>query len=49
MTVEIERAQAAGLHVHHDGTDYYFCGRGCRLDFDEDPARFLDPAYIPSM
>jgi YHS domain-containing protein len=35
--------------VDHEGTAYYFCGRGCRLDFEEDPDRFLDPSYVPSM
>ena len=28
---------------------YYFCGKGCGLDFDENPARILDPSYTPSM
>ena len=49
MTVDIEAARATGLHFHYARTDYYFCGRGCRLDFEEDPARFLDPGHIPSM
>ena len=49
MTVEIETATARDLHLNHAGTDYYFCGRGCKLDFGEDPGRFLDPKYIPSM
>ena len=35
--------------VEHDGTTYYFCSRGCRLDFEEDPERYLDPSYKPSM
>ncbi len=33
----------------HEGQTYYFCGRGCKLDFEEDPGRYLDPAYKPSM
>lgn len=33
----------------HDGEMYYFCGRGCKLDFEEEPAKFFDPSYIPSM
>ena len=37
-------------HRHtHDGQEYVFCGRGCKLDFDEDPERYLDPEYVPSM
>ena len=31
------------------GTTYYFCGRGCLLDFQEDPGHYLDPGYVPSM
>ena len=49
MTVDIETAKGKGLHFQHAGADYFFCGKGCRLDFEEDPGRFLDPKYIPSM
>jgi len=49
MTVTVEVAQAAGLSVEHEGTTYYFCGRGCLLDFSEDPARVLAPDYRPHM
>ena len=49
MTVQIDRAVAAGLHTDHVGTDYYFCGRGCLLDFGEDPQRYLAPGYAPTM
>ena len=31
------------------GHAYYFCGTGCKLDFDEDPARVFAPDYRPSM
>lgn len=49
MTVETATAQAKGLHSDYDGRDFFFCGRGCKLDFDEDPNRYLDPSHIPSM
>lgn len=49
MTVEPESARAKGLHLQHRGADYFFCGRGCKLDFEEDPDRYLDPRYVPSM
>ncbi len=49
MTVERESARARDLHSRHADTDYYFCGKGCKLDFDEDPERYLDPDYVPSM
>ena len=49
MTVEIGAARAAGLLTDHDGTTYYFCAKGCLLDFREDPEQYLDPDYVPSM
>lgn len=49
MSVERDGARAKGLHSRHNDTDYFFCGKGCKLEFDEDPARYLDPTYVPSM
>ena len=49
MTVEPEGARAKGLHSSYGSGDYVFCGKGCKLEFDEDPERYLDPAYAPSM
>ena len=49
MTVDPATAKPKGLHTQHEGTDYYFCGKGCLLEFGDDPARFLDPSYVPSM
>lgn len=49
MTVEPDSARATGLHSSYQGTDYFFCGKGCKLEFDEDPAHYLDPSYVPSM
>ena len=46
MEVVIEGAQ----HVfEYEGTTYYFCAKGCRLDFEDDPERILAPDYEPSM
>ena len=49
MHVNPEVAKAAGLTAEHEGTAYYFCGRGCRLEFLDDPKRFFDPEYLPRM
>lgn len=49
MAVEPDAARAKGLHSAYQGNDYYFCGKGCKLEFDEDPGRYIDPAYVPSM
>ena len=41
MTVEVARAEAAGLLLEHEGRTYAFCGAGCRRTFVEDPAEYL--------
>jgi P-type Cu+ transporter len=46
MEVETEGAQ---LTAEHEGKTYYFCSRGCMLDFKDDPDQYLDPSYTPSM
>ena len=46
MEVRIEGAQ----HVaQYEGETYYFCAKGCRLDFEDDPERVLAPDYEPTM
>lgn len=37
------------LSFEHDGRTYWFCGKGCLLDFKDDPDRYLDPDYTPTM
>jgi YHS domain-containing protein len=49
MQVNREIAVAQALTSDLDGETYYFCGTGCKLDFDENPARILDPSYQPHM
>jgi Cu+-exporting ATPase len=49
MTVDPETARERGLHVRHEDVDYFFCGKGCKLDFLEEPATFLAPDYQPHM
>jgi Cu+-exporting ATPase len=49
MRVDPETARAKGLTLTHDGREYAFCGKGCLLDFKDEPAKFLDPSYQPSM
>jgi len=39
--------QAAQWTAEHGGRTYYFCSRGCMLDFKDDPDKYLDPAYKP--
>ncbi len=49
MEVNPEVAEAQGFTAEHDGQTYHFCGRGCLLDFSDDPARIFDPGYEPHM
>ena len=49
MDVNREIATAQGLTAEHAGETYYFCGMGCKLDFDEEPSKFFDPSYEPHM
>lgn len=49
MTVDPATARASGLVAEHDGQTYYFCGKGCLLEFRDDPDTILAPGYTPSM
>ncbi len=49
MTVEPEQARAKGLASIFEGREYVFCGKGCFLEFGDDPERFLAADYVPEM
>jgi YHS domain-containing protein len=49
MTVGIEEARAKGLLITHLDRQYVFCGRGCFLEFRDDPETFLESGYKPAM
>jgi YHS domain-containing protein len=34
------------LSVEHDGATYWFCGKGCLLDFRDDPHGFLPADHV---
>ncbi len=44
MDVDTETSK---LSLEHDGTTWWFCGKGCLLEFKDDPDKYLDPAYVP--
>jgi Cu+-exporting ATPase len=44
MDVDTETSK---LSLEHDGATYWFCGKGCLLEFKDDPDKYLDPAYVP--
>jgi YHS domain-containing protein len=49
MRVDAEAARARGLTLTHEGHEYVFCGKGCLLEFRDDPATYLDPRHLPTM
>ena len=49
MQVDPETARTRGLTFTHDGREYVFCGKGCMLEFKDEPATFLAEDYQPSM
>ena len=49
MAVDPAEATGNGLVLTHEDNVYVFCSTGCFLEFRDDPAWFLDPAYTPTM
>lgn len=49
MNVDPANAAGAGLTAEYEGKTYYFCGKGCKLEFGDDPAKYLTADYQPSM
>ncbi len=49
MTVDTQTARAVGLVAEYHGGTYFFCGKGCLLDFRDDPETVLDPNNKPAM
>jgi YHS domain-containing protein len=49
MTVDPAQAESKALSTEHEGKTYYFCGRGCMLDFKQDPDKYLAAGNEPSI
>lgn len=49
MTVDIEMARLRGLVHTHEGREYAFCGKGCMLEFRDNPGEYLAAGHQPSM
>lgn len=39
--MQVDTKHPPGGSYKYQGTTYYFCGRGCRLEFEEDPDGYL--------
>ena len=46
--MEVDTATSL-LSFEYDGVTYWFCGKGCLLDFKDDPAAYLAADRAPSM
>ena len=49
MTVNIEEARGKGLAKTYEGRECVFCGKGCFLEFGDDPETFLAVGFTPTM
>ncbi len=49
MTVDLAQARGKGLTAELEGREYAFCGKGCLLEFRDEPERFLAEGYVPEM
>lgn len=49
MHVDPDEAQNRGLSLTVADREYVFCGKGCFLEFRDDPDRFLSADYTPAM
>jgi Cu+-exporting ATPase len=49
MHVDPQQTTEKGLTAEYNGETYYFCGKGCMLDFKENPEPYFAPDYKPSM
>ncbi len=46
--MEVDTA-TSDLSFEFEGTTYWFCGRGCLLEFKDDPESYLAKDHPPSM
>lgn len=46
MQVDTESSE---LSFEFEGTTYWFCGKGCLLEFRDNPGKYLAPDHVPSM
>ena len=39
--MQVDESTATETAIH-DGQTYYFCCKGCRMDFEDDPAKYVN-------
>ena len=47
--MEVDTRPRPTVKLEHDGTTYWFCGKGCLLEFQRRPGEVPRPDYKPSM
>ena len=47
--MEVDTDNPPGGHSEYQGTDYYFCGPGCKVAFDRDPEHVLSGEGVVPM
>jgi len=47
--MEVDTDNPPGGHSEYEGTDYYFCGPGCKVAFDRDPEHVLSGEGVVPM
>ena len=47
--MEVDTENPPGGHSEYQGTDYYFCGPGCKVAFDRDPEHVLSGEGVVPM
>ena len=47
--MEVDTANPHGGQSEYQGTDYYFCGPGCKIAFDRDPEHVLSGEGVVPM
>ena len=57
MAIHLVRDLVCGMDIdpttaaatsEYKGETYYFCAPGCKVDFDRDPEKYLDPNFVPA-
>ncbi len=49
MRPDPDGARDRGLAWTYEGREYVFCGKGCLLEFKDDPEQYLAAGYVPAM
>ena len=47
--MEVDTSNPPGGQSEYQGTQYYFCGRGCKVAFDRDPEHVLSGEGVAPM